>query len=60
MSAVEEPSGRSAPPPTAVRDRVDILIIDKEGELRGRFSGWGQLDAAQQLINQLRQSTASL
>jgi len=28
MSAVEEPSGRSAPPPTAVRDRVDILIID--------------------------------
>jgi hypothetical protein len=40
--------------------RVDILIIDKEGELRGRFSGSGQLDAAQQLIHQLRTSTASL
>jgi hypothetical protein len=40
--------------------RVDILVIDKEGTLRGRFSGERQLTDAQQLIDQLRQSTASL
>jgi hypothetical protein len=40
--------------------RVDILVIDKDGSLRGRFSGEGQLTAAQQLIDQLRQSISSL
>ena len=40
--------------------RVDILVIDKDGTLRGHFSGSGQLQEAQQLIDQLRQSTASL
>jgi hypothetical protein len=40
--------------------RVDILVIDKDGTLRGRFTGSGQLGDAQQLIDQLRQSTASL
>jgi hypothetical protein len=40
--------------------RVDILVIDKDGSLRGHFSGSGQLEAAQQLIDQLRQSISSL
>lgn len=40
--------------------RVDILIIDKDGSLRGRFSGEKQLEDAVRLIDQLRQSAASL
>jgi hypothetical protein len=40
--------------------RVDILVIDKDGTLRGHFTGERELEAAQQLINQLRQSISSL
>jgi hypothetical protein len=40
--------------------RVDILVVDKDGSLKGRFSGESQLTEAQQLIDQLRQSTAQL
>lgn len=38
--------------------RVDILIIDREGSLRGRFTGSGQIEDAVRLVNQLRTSTA--
>jgi hypothetical protein len=40
--------------------RVDILVIDKDGTLRGRFTGEKQLQDAVRLIDQLRQSTAAL
>jgi hypothetical protein len=38
--------------------RVDILVIDRDGSLRGRFSGSGQVDEAARLVDQLRTSTA--
>ena len=36
--------------------RVDILVIDQQGELRGRFCGERQLVDAERLIDQLRES----
>jgi hypothetical protein len=38
--------------------RVDILIIDRQGALRGRYTGRQQLDEAFRLIDQLRGSQA--
>lgn len=39
--------------------RVDILVIDRMGQLRGRFAGQTQLEEAVRLVDQLRTSTAS-
>ena len=36
------------------RSRVDILVIDQHGVLRGRYAGIGQLDDALREIDQLR------
>lgn len=38
--------------------RVDILVIDRGGGLRGHFEGAGQLEAAMRLIDELRTATA--
>jgi hypothetical protein len=38
--------------------RVDILVIDRGGALRGRYTGRQQLDEAIRLIDQLRASHA--
>ena len=38
--------------------RVDILVLDREGALRGRFVGERQLEDALRLVDQLRTSTA--
>ncbi len=40
--------------------RVDIFVIDREGALRGRFTGAVQVDDAIRLVDQLRTSTAQL
>jgi hypothetical protein len=42
------------------RKRVDILVLDREGTLRGRFAGAGQLEDAIRLVDQLRVSSAQL
>ena len=39
--------------------RVDILVIDRDGHLRGRFVGTAQLDAALELVERLRSGSAS-
>jgi hypothetical protein len=38
--------------------RVDILVIDRAGALRGRFTGQRELDGALRLVDELRDSTA--
>jgi hypothetical protein len=40
--------------------RVDIFVIDRDGALRGRYSGEKQLEEAVRLVDELRDSTASL
>ena len=37
---------------------VDIFIVDRDGGLRGRFEGAGQLAAALRLLDEVRTSTA--
>jgi hypothetical protein len=37
---------------------VDIVIVDRDGALRGRFRGQGQLAAAEALIDQLSRTLA--
>jgi hypothetical protein len=45
----------------AVPDReVDVFIIDRRGELRGRFVGHKQVEEALRLIEQLRVSAATM
>lgn len=45
----------------AAPDReVDVFIIDRRGDLRGRFVGHKQVEDALRLIEELRTSTASL
>jgi hypothetical protein len=34
--------------------KVDILVIDKKGDLRGRYNGLYEMDAAQKKIEELR------
>ena len=36
------------------KTRVDILVLDANGNLQGRYAGLGQLDAAVQKIDELR------
>jgi hypothetical protein len=38
---------------------VDILIVDRQGILRGRYSGEGQLEEALQLVDELKSQHAS-
>jgi hypothetical protein len=38
--------------------RVDILIVGRDGELRGRFAGLGQLDGALRLLDEVRAARA--
>jgi hypothetical protein len=40
------------------RQRVDIMVVDKDGQLRGRFCGAGQLEDALRLVDQLRTQSA--
>jgi hypothetical protein len=40
------------------RQHVDIYIVDRDGGLRGRFEGAGQLDAALRLLDQVRATAA--
>jgi hypothetical protein len=37
---------------------VDILVVDREGQLRGRFNGAAELEAAVRLVDQLRTRAA--
>lgn len=38
------------------RRRIDILVLDREGNVRGHFIGAGQVDDAMRLMNDLRRS----
>jgi hypothetical protein len=41
---------------TDPRRRVDILVLDRDGTVRGHFIGAGQVDDAVRLMNDLRRS----
>jgi hypothetical protein len=41
------------------RKRVDIVIVDRDGQERGHFSGLGQLGQAERRIDEVRATTAA-
>jgi hypothetical protein len=45
---------------TDPRQRVDIIVVDREGQLRGHFAGASQVEDALRLVDQLRTSSAQL
>jgi hypothetical protein len=52
---VIDDSGRWSSTLGAVPDeRVDIIVLDRGGELRGHFVGWPEVERARQLIRDLR------
>ena len=50
---IDEQSSWSSALGAAPDKRVDILVLDRDGELRGHFVGVGQVEAARRLIHEL-------
>ena len=60
LHLVDEQGGLKRAFQTDPERRVDILVIDRDGSLKGRFSGEKQVPDALRLIDQLRSTAASL